>query len=92
MDEFCKFLKKKRIESGLSQWDVAQKLGYSSPQFVSNWERCKCCPSIESFKVLSSLYKIPFEIIVKMYLQAQKQMIYKKNRIRSSKNDMMASL
>ncbi|MBY0316999.1 MAG: helix-turn-helix transcriptional regulator [Bdellovibrionales bacterium] len=88
MDKFCKFLKKKRVESGLSQWDVAQKLGYSSPQFVSNWERCKCSPAIESFKGLSNLYEISFEIMVKMYLNDQKQMIYKKNRVRKNKTDM----
>lgn len=28
-----------RYEAGLSQGDVATALGFTSPQFISNWER-----------------------------------------------------
>jgi transcriptional regulator with XRE-family HTH domain len=34
-----KFLKTTREAAGLSQGKLAVKLGYKSPQFVSNWER-----------------------------------------------------
>ena len=33
------FLKSAREKSGLTQHDVARSLHYSTPQFVSNWER-----------------------------------------------------
>ncbi len=33
------YLKGRRLELGLTQYEVARRLGYSSPQFVSNWER-----------------------------------------------------
>ncbi len=35
----AKLLKKAREEAGLSQWDVADFIGYDSPQFISNIER-----------------------------------------------------
>jgi transcriptional regulator with XRE-family HTH domain len=52
------FLQAKRLKVGLSQGDVAQKLGYSSPQFVSNFERGLCAPPLEKLKVLVSLYSV----------------------------------
>ena len=39
------YLRQKRLDSGLSQLDVAQALGYASPQFVSNWEARTCFSS-----------------------------------------------
>jgi transcriptional regulator with XRE-family HTH domain len=53
------FLRDKRIESGLSQMDVARKLGYTSAQFVSNWERGLSSPPIHTLRKLSELYNIP---------------------------------
>ena len=53
------YLRQKRLASGLSQLDVARALGYSSPQFVSNWERGLVSPPLETISVLIGLYKIP---------------------------------
>jgi transcriptional regulator with XRE-family HTH domain len=39
MKTLASFLKERRIAAGLSQIDVSRKLGYTSAQFVSNWER-----------------------------------------------------
>ena len=39
-----KRLKKMRLKAGLSQRDVSTALGYTSPQYVSNWERGKSHP------------------------------------------------
>ncbi len=35
-------LKQARLDSGMSQMALADILGYSTPQLVSNWERNKC--------------------------------------------------
>lgn len=53
------YLREKRLDSGLSQLDVARELGYASPQFVSNWERGLVSPPLETIAVLINLYKIP---------------------------------
>jgi transcriptional regulator with XRE-family HTH domain len=63
------FLREKRIVSGLSQMDIAKKLGYTSAQFVSNWERGLSSPPIHTLRKLSEYYQIPpdslFEIALK---------------------------
>lgn len=50
-------LKKLRIKSGLKQKEVAEQLGYTSPQFISNWERGISSPPVKTLKQLASIYK-----------------------------------
>jgi transcriptional regulator with XRE-family HTH domain len=52
------YLKEKRIAVSMTQLDLARKLGYTSAQFVSNWERGLAKPPIAQLKVLSKLLKI----------------------------------
>ncbi len=63
------YLRQKRVDSGLSQLDVARELGYSSPQFVSNWERGLVSPPLETIAVLIDLYKIPSNEVVSKILE-----------------------
>ena len=63
------YLRQKRVDSGLSQLDVARELGYSSPQFVSNWERGLVSPPLETIAVLVDLYKIPATEVVNKILE-----------------------
>jgi transcriptional regulator with XRE-family HTH domain len=53
-----KFLREKRLSAGLSQGDVAKKLGYQSAQFVSNWERNLCRPPVETLRKIAQIYNI----------------------------------
>ncbi len=52
------YLKEKRETAGLSQKDVSQKLGYTSTQFISNWERGLASPPLVALAELVQLYKI----------------------------------
>ena len=52
------FLKDCRIKAGLSQNDVAKRMGYSNGQFISNWERATGTPSIQTLRKLADLYRI----------------------------------
>lgn len=54
-------LKQKRTQAGLSQRDVADKLGYSTPQFISNWERGASIPPMNAICILASLYQMDAE-------------------------------
>lgn len=54
----AEFLKEKRVKVSLTQMEVAEILGYSSPQFISNWERGLSSPPINTLKRLCSLYKV----------------------------------
>jgi transcriptional regulator with XRE-family HTH domain len=67
--EFSSFLKKKRNLAGLSQKEVSEQLGYSTPQFISNWERGMSTPPITVIKKIASLYKISIDEIFDLLLQ-----------------------
>lgn len=62
------FLKTKREESGLTQQEVATRLGYSTAQFVSNWERGLSYPPIKAIPTISKLYKVDGDKIFNMLL------------------------
>ena len=53
-----KFLQEARVKSGLSQVELARKLSYSSPQFVSNWERGLCSPPVDKLYEVSQILNV----------------------------------
>ncbi len=58
------FLKTKRLEKGLTQSDVAHKLGYGSPQFISNIERGISSIPLKSLRAFVDLYSAsPVEVL-----------------------------
>ncbi|HEX7676451.1 MAG TPA: helix-turn-helix transcriptional regulator [Bdellovibrio sp.] len=63
------FLKEKRVLAGLSQKQVSDALGYSTAQFISNWERGLATPPIPVIKRLASLYKVEVQEITDLLLQ-----------------------
>lgn len=70
------FLKEKRESAGMSQGDVAKKLKYTSPQFISNWERGVSCPPIKVLRALAEMYKVStdelFDLILRHSLEQLK--------------------
>ncbi|MEK6773987.1 MAG: helix-turn-helix transcriptional regulator [Bdellovibrionota bacterium] len=75
MSTLGKILKEKRKKIGASQAEVAKKLGYSSPQFISNWERGLSAPPVTSLRTLASLYKISPENLFQIYLKTTLKMV-----------------
>ena len=61
-------LKDKRVEKGITQMSLARELGYSSPQFVSNWERGMCSPAFDTLPLISKLLGIPKKEIIELIL------------------------
>jgi transcriptional regulator with XRE-family HTH domain len=59
--QLSSFLKKARIRAGMSQKEVSAFLGYSTPQFISNWERGVSTPPGKTLKKLAKLYKVSAE-------------------------------
>ncbi len=58
------FLKKLREDAGLSQAEIAKKMNYSTPQFISNWERGISFPPLNSIKKLASILGVNPELIL----------------------------
>jgi transcriptional regulator with XRE-family HTH domain len=76
-------LKKWRISANLSQKDVAMKLGYSSSQFVSNWERGHSLPPVEALAKLIKIFDIkPKQVIDLMYHYQEKHLEFQKKFLR----------
>jgi transcriptional regulator with XRE-family HTH domain len=71
--DLSKFLKEKRLEAGLSQGAVAKKLGYTSPQFVSNWERSLSQPPVATLRKIAQIYNISpndmFDVMLKATIE-----------------------
>ena len=75
--KFGSYLKEKRLDAGLNQSEVARKLGYSSPQYISNFERGLCLPPLKKMKRIISLYDINPQIVFDMMLEAQRKELSK---------------
>jgi transcriptional regulator with XRE-family HTH domain len=65
----AEFLKDKRVAAGLTQSAVAEKLGYSSPQFISNWERGLANPPVFILRNLTKIYKVSADEMFKRLLE-----------------------
>lgn len=66
--------KKYRNSLGLSQEDLAEK-AYVSRQTVSNWETGKNYPDIHSLLLLSSLFDVSLDQLIKGYIEIMKEEI-----------------
>lgn len=67
--ELGNILKKHRTAAGLTQNQIAQKFGYKSPQFVSNWERGMSQPPLEVLFQLCTMLKIPKDVIKELIIK-----------------------
>ncbi|NJL25860.1 MAG: helix-turn-helix domain-containing protein [Calothrix sp. SM1_5_4] len=72
------YLKEVRENSELTQADVSQKLGYTSPQFISNIERGISVVPLKTLARMVSLYKVNPETVVKIILESQRKLLREK--------------
>lgn len=72
------FLKVLRKKARLTQQEVADALGYASPQFVSNWERRKANAPEDKFKELSRLYDVPLMRLINYAMANEKKRMIKR--------------
>lgn len=71
------FLKQKRTDAGLTQAEVATRLGYSSSQFISNWERGLASPPVATLRELTKMYKVPADTMFDLLLAEVKTNLHK---------------
>ena len=67
-------IKKYRQEAKLSQEELAEKI-YVTQQTISNWENDKNYPDINSIVLLSNLFGISLDILVKGDVESMKEQI-----------------
>ena len=62
------FLRDARIETNFTQLEAAKSLGHATPQYISNFERGLCEPSLDIAVTLCELYGIPRDNLYKLML------------------------
>ena len=67
------YLRKAREDNKLSQRQVADALRYTSPQFISNFERGLCSPPLNKLRVLIDLYELNANKVMGLILDEQKK-------------------
>jgi len=67
--EVARFLRDARANTDFSQTEVATRLGYSTPQFISNWERGIAAPPTFVLKKLAKIYSVSDEKLFRLILK-----------------------
>jgi len=75
--KLCHYLTKARIKKGYTQMDVAKRLGYSTPQHISNWERNLCSPSLGALAKLKKIYGLNSEEVILVVMTDQEEILRK---------------
>lgn len=66
-----------REKAGLTQREVSDSLGYSTPQFISNVERGRCRFPVEKLPKIKKLYRLSNEQVIDIFLSEEKQSLLK---------------
>lgn len=66
------FLKEQRENKGLTQAHVADKLGYGSPQFISNIERGISRVPIKSLRQFIEVYELRVNDVINILLEEKR--------------------
>lgn len=77
------FLKQKRVDSDLTQSQVAEALGYTSPQFISNWERGLCSPPLDQLDKICNMYEIDKEEFIALIIDCTKSSMLELLKVKS---------
>lgn len=79
------FFREAREKVGLTQMEVAIALGYSTAQFVSNWERGKSGVPVSVLGRLISLYKLDKNRIIDLVLAAESEYLIESFNIKNKR-------
>ena len=74
--EIGKKLKNARVQSGMTQENVAEKINVSR-QTISNWENDKCYPDVKSLILLGEIFHVSLDKLIKGDVDIMKEVIKK---------------
>jgi transcriptional regulator with XRE-family HTH domain len=69
---FGSFLKNAREKRNVTQSELAKKLGYTTSQFISNWERGLCDPPMDAIPEISQFLGLSKRDVVTAILEQTK--------------------
>lgn len=82
-----RFWQEKRIKAGLTQAQVANKLGYYSSDTINDWEKGKSGPARADIPKILEIYKINVDSYIKAILEDQRQEMQKEFRKSGKQNN-----
>lgn len=81
------YLKQCREKAKLSQAYVAERMGYGSPQFISNWERGISMPPMAAVpKLVKIVPTIKKDRVLDLYMQSTANLIRKRMGLKRGSN------
>lgn len=86
--EFSTQVKKYREEMDLTQEELAEKI-YVTRQTVSNWENNRSYPDVKSLLLLSALFQVSLDTLVKGDLKIMKEQIKQEDIKKLSRDSMI---
>lgn len=89
--ELGKQIKKYRLEAKLAQEELADKV-YVSRQTISNWENDKNYPDIKSLVLISDIFHISLDNLIKGDLERMKKEIDKQEYAKFQKNSTIFTI
>ena len=89
--ELGKQIKKYRIEKEYSQEDLANKI-YVTRQSISNWENDKTYPDVNSLVLLSEIFQVSIDELIKGDLNKMKETIKKEEILKFNQYSMIFSV
>ena len=89
--ELGKQIKRYRMEANLSQEELADKV-FVSRQTISNWENDKNYPDIKSLVLMSEVFHVSLDILIKGDLERMKKEIDKQKYAEFQKNSNIFSI
>lgn len=69
------FIRKMRLENDYSQADLASNLGYTSPQFISDWERGISSPPVKKLHELAVLLEVKVDVLFELLVTLATQQL-----------------
>ena len=69
------YLQEMRIKANMTQREVSLQLGYSSAQFISNFERGISSPPLKKLKELIRMYRMPVERVMSLVLEGEREVL-----------------
>ena len=78
MNKLGLFLKQKRLQRRLSQRDVSDFMGYSTPQFISNLERGRANLPMNQLKKFQQVLGVDSKELCEKYIEHLEEIFQKK--------------
>ena len=75
-----------REKAGLTQREVSDTLGYSTPQFISNVERGRCRFPVQKLSKIKKLYRLSTEQVLDLFLTEERSSLLRVFKKASARN------